>query len=113
MHVQLVIVILFIFTDGPDSVTLLPPDTQYNVTEGSNVININCTADCRPTCNYMWSGPNVPSGTTNVLILENIQQNHTGVFNCTATNKIGRMISSNVNLNVKCKYISCLLIFPA
>jgi len=51
----------------------------------------------------MWTGPNVPDGTTNDLYLQNINRNQTGTFYCTATNEVGTKRSSNVEVDVQCK----------
>jgi hypothetical protein len=51
----------------------------------------------------MWTGPNVPNGKTNDLYLQNINRNQTGTFNCTATNKVGSQMWSNVEVDVQCK----------
>jgi hypothetical protein len=82
---------------------LSPPNTTYTVTEGDTIPYISCTASCRPQCNFMWTGPNVPDGTTNDLYLQNINRNQTGTFNCTATNEVGSKVSSNVEVYVQCK----------
>ncbi|CAC5380576.1 unnamed protein product [Mytilus coruscus] len=87
-------------SDGPEPVTLLPPGTQYTVTEGNNIPPINCTADCRPACNYTWFGPKVPNGTSNILSLQNIQKKQRGVYNCMAYNDVDSFKSSDVNINV-------------
>ncbi|XP_052067799.1 hemicentin-1-like isoform X2 [Mytilus californianus] len=86
---------------SPESVTLFPRDTHYSVTGGNNIQPINCRADCRPVCKFIWSGPNVPAGTTYVLSLQNIQKNQSGVFNCTAYNDVGSLKSDDVNINVQ------------
>jgi hypothetical protein len=52
----------------------------------------------------MWTGPNVPNGTTNDLYLQNINRNQKGTFYCTATNEVGSKLSSNVVVDIKCKY---------
>jgi hypothetical protein len=100
------IVWLFIFiVDGPEYVTLSPPTTTYTVTEGDTIPSISCTASCRPQCTFMWTGPNVPDGTTNDLYLQNINRNQKGTFNCTATNEVGSRMSSKVAVDVQCKLI--------
>jgi hypothetical protein len=52
----------------------------------------------------MWTGPNVPDGTTNDLYLQNINRNQKGTFHCIATNEVGSNMSSNVVVDIKCKY---------
>ena len=51
----------------------------------------------------MWTGPNVPDGTTNGLYLQNITRNQKGTFYCDATNEVGRKVSSTVEVDVQCK----------
>ena len=105
------IVGLFLFIlDGPESVTMSPSTTTYTVTEGDTMPSINCTASCRPQCTFMWTGPNVPDGTTNVLYLQNINRNQTGTFYCTATNELGSNMSSNVEVDVQCKLLLFLFL---
>jgi hypothetical protein len=53
----------------------------------------------------MWTGPNVPDGTTNGLYLQNINRNQKGPFNCTATNEVGSKVSSNVVVDIQCKLL--------
>jgi hypothetical protein len=52
----------------------------------------------------MWTGPNVPGGTTNNLYLQNINRNQKGTFNCNATNDVASNVSSTVEVDVRCKY---------
>ena len=100
------IVGLFLFiVDGPEYVTLSPPTTTYTVTECDTIPSINCTTSCRPQCTFMWTGPNVTDGTTNDLYLQNITRNQEGTFYCTATNEVGRKMSSNVVVDVQCKLL--------
>jgi hypothetical protein len=94
---------LLFLLDGPGSVILSPPNTTYTVTEGDTLPHITCNALCRPHCTFMWTGPNVPDGTTNYLYLQNINRNQKGTFSCTATNEVGNKTSSNVEVDVRCK----------
>ena len=97
---------LFLFLlDGPESATLSPPTTTYTVTEGDNIPSISCTASCRPQCTFMWTGSNVPGGTTNDLYLQNINRIQSGTFYCIATNEVGSKMSSSVVVDVRCKLI--------
>jgi hypothetical protein len=66
--------------------------------------SISCNASCRPQCTFMWTGPNAPGGTTNDLYLQNINRNQKGTFNCTAANEVGSKTSSNVVVDVQCKF---------
>jgi hypothetical protein len=97
---------LFIFLlDGPQSLTLSPPNTTYTVTEGDTIPSISCNASCRPQCTFMWTGPNVPNGPTNDMFLQNINRNQSGTFYCTAANEVGSKMSSSVVVDVRCKLI--------
>ena len=53
----------------------------------------------------MWTGPNVPGGTTNDLYLQNINRNQKGTSYCAATNDVGSKMSSNVEVDVRCKFV--------
>ena len=77
---------------------------MYTAAEGDTIQSISCTASCRPPCTFMWTGPNVPDDTTNDLYLQNITRNQTGTFNCNATNEVGSKVSSNVEVDVRCKF---------
>ena len=104
--VLIYIVGLYVFiVDGPESATLSAPTTMYTVTEGDNIPYISCTASCRPQCTFMWTGPNVPGGKTNDLYLQNINRSQKGTFYCTATNGEGSNVSSNVEVDVRCKLL--------
>ena len=57
----------------------------------------------------MWTGPNVPGDTTNDLYLQNINRNQKGTFYCTAINEVGSKMSSNVEVDVRCKLLLLLV----
>jgi hypothetical protein len=71
--------------------------------ETDNLSQIQCTADCIPVCTMAWGGPNLPTGNTAVLILQNINRNQAGDYQCTASNDIGSIVSVTVNIIVNCK----------
>ena len=41
-------------TDGPYRLVLSPSVTSVNITEGSNLGPIVCSAECYPNCSYIW-----------------------------------------------------------
>ena len=92
------------FSDGPNMVTITPSTQSYTLNETENLNQIQCTADCKPVCTMTWSGPNLPTGTTSVLNLHNINRNQTGNYQCTASNYVSSKISVVVNVVVQCKY---------
>ena len=71
---------------------------------------IQCIADCIPVCTMTWSGPNLPSDTTSVLNLQNINRNQTGNYQCTASNDVSNKTSVVVNVVDQCKYQICTII---
>jgi hypothetical protein len=85
-------------------VTITPSTQSYTLNETENLNQIQCTADCIPVCTMTWSGPNLPTGTTSVLNLHNINRNQTGNYQCTASNYVSSKISVVVNVVVQCKY---------
>lgn len=85
-------------------VILLPSTQQYTVEYGETIPAITCSASCRPDCKYMWSGPNDASFVLNLLSLPTIQKNQSGNYYCRASNEVGSMQSSIINVNVQCKY---------
>ena len=52
----------------------------------------------------IWSGPNIPDGTTSALNLQNINRNQAGSYQCTTSDDISSRTSVVVNVVVKCKY---------
>jgi hypothetical protein len=92
------------FSDGSNIVIITPSSQSYTLKETENLNQIQCTADCKPVCTMTWSGPNLPSDTTSVLNLQNINRNQTGNYQCTTSNAISSKTSVVVNVVVHCKY---------
>ncbi|KAL3862864.1 hypothetical protein ACJMK2_008810, partial [Sinanodonta woodiana] len=64
---------------------LSPNRTSHELTELSS-LNVNCSADCFPECQYTWTGPggnNVSS--TGLLSFIAIGRNQSGQYTCTAS----------------------------
>ena len=92
------------FSDGPNMVIIRPSIQSYTLKETDNLNQIQCTADCIPVCTMTWSGPNLPTGTTSVLNLQNINRNQAGNYQCTVSNDVSSNTSVVVNVVVQCKY---------
>ena len=89
----------------------MSPSTQfYTLKETENLNQIQCTADCIPVCTMIWSGPNLPDGSTFVLNLHNINRNQAGKYQCTASNDVSSMTFVVLNVVVQCKYYICTTI---
>jgi hypothetical protein len=91
-------------SDGPNQVIITPSTQSYTLKETESLNQIQCTADCIPVCTMIWSGPNIPDGTTSALNLQNINRNQAGSYQCTISNDISSRTSVVVNVVVKCKY---------
>jgi hypothetical protein len=92
-------------TDGPRQVVIYPTISTYTRNETlDRVAPINCTANCKPACTSTWNGPNLPSGTTSVLSLANINRTQAGNYQCTVSNNVSSLISATVYVVVNCKY---------
>ena len=85
-------------------VIIRPSIQSYTLKETENLNQIQCTADCIPVCTMTWSGPNLPTGTTSVLNLQNINRNQAGNYQCTVSNDVSSNTSVVVNVVVQCKY---------
>ena len=48
---------------------------------------------------------NIPTGTTSVLNLQNINRNQAGSYQCTTSNDVSSKTSVVVNVVVQCKYL--------
>ena len=92
------------FVDGPNMVIITPSAQSYTLKETENLNQIQCTANCIPVCTMTWSGPNIPAGSTSVLILQNINRNQSGNYQCTASNEVSSKTSVIVNVVVQCKF---------
>ncbi|XP_060064545.1 hemicentin-1-like [Ylistrum balloti] len=84
---------------GPKSMTL-SRNGDLSVLEGTNV-NIRCRADCSPSCDIIWTGPNFNRDGrrgTNLNITKATRTDH-GVYTCTASNEYSE-ISTSLKINV-------------
>ena len=93
-----------ILSDGPMQIEISPPDNTYTITETGSVNQITCTADGNPSCTTIWTGPNLPVGSTSILNLNNIDRSQAGAYICTAVNEISSLTLIKVNVIVNCKY---------
>lgn len=90
-------------------VDISPQKQHYIVNETDTVTNITCTSDCKPSCIFTWTGPNLPakpSGSAlSMLNIPNIARNQSGTYQCHALNIVGNKTSFHINITVNCKYI--------
>ena len=96
-------------TDGPDAVSVSPPNTSYTVDEGGFLANIVCNADCHPACTYVWRKKDqvsIVSSNKTLSLGMNIRRTYAGTYACTASRSDGFGAQSTVfvHLNVRCKF---------
>ncbi|XP_021366343.1 uncharacterized protein LOC110458766 [Mizuhopecten yessoensis] len=86
--------------DGPGTVTLFPSNTTYIRTEGDTLPDITCTADCRPSCTFVWTKLDNTNFTTSaVLSLGQLDRSEHGTYRCTARNVV-RELTTTVIVSV-------------
>ncbi|XP_052062630.1 carcinoembryonic antigen-related cell adhesion molecule 5-like isoform X3 [Mytilus californianus] len=71
----------------PESIRLSPTNSPFIVREYTTV-RVICTADCRPTCSYQWTGQNTWSSANKDLTLTSIRRTSTDTYTCRARNII-------------------------
>ncbi|XP_076105772.1 nephrin-like [Mytilus galloprovincialis] len=72
---------------GPENVVPEPGYTHFNVTEGTLLGPINCTATCNPECTYVWKHEEKVGRFNRYLSMQpltipDIKRNQTGNFRC-------------------------------
>lgn len=96
--------------DGPDNVVLQPGHTAYNVTEGTTLGPINCTATCYPKCSFEWKTNRTRSFenflSSETLVVVNIRKNQAGIYRCLVVHSSYRksLRRTDISVNVHCKY---------
>ena len=100
---------LYIFTDGPEVVTLIPDNTNVVGVEGHILHNITCSSDCYPSCRKTWKNAtsNKIIETQGNLSLGNVSRYFTGGYTCTASNQspyLNTSKTNSINVTIKCKY---------
>lgn len=94
--------------DGPDDMMLSPASTSYIRYEQES-LNVTCSAECWPQCDYGWTGPNSFLSKSNELQLNGLLRNESGQYVCTATNSIlNRTQQTGITVNIHCKYNSLM-----
>ncbi|KAB0791256.1 hypothetical protein PPYR_03056 [Photinus pyralis] len=89
----------------PPNLQIIPPENQVTAKQGGSVL-FECQATGNPAPIVQWSkkdgilpsGLQVESGST--LSLNDLQKQHAGMYQCTASNGIGQPATSEVKLQV-------------
>ena len=97
-------------TDGPDRPVLSPSAKSVNITEGSKLGPIVCSAECHPNCNYVWkhrktSGRFSDIDSSQSLEIYNITREQSGEYRCRVNhpNNTSRRNKTEVMVTVHCK----------
>ncbi|VDI28256.1 Hypothetical predicted protein [Mytilus galloprovincialis] len=85
--------------DAPENIQLSPNITPIIVQE-NNFDSITCSANCRPQCEYKWTGQTRWSAWNNLLFRRNVKRSDSGNYRCEVRNGVGRKYSSYVRLTV-------------
>ncbi|GJQ77960.1 hypothetical protein Trydic_g2321 [Trypoxylus dichotomus] len=89
----------------PPSVQIIPPNGQITTRKGGPV-SFECRANGNPPPTVQWSKKDglLPSGIQvqngPLLSLVDVQRQHAGIYQCTASNGIGQPVTSDIKLNV-------------
>ncbi|VDI28255.1 Hypothetical predicted protein, partial [Mytilus galloprovincialis] len=84
---------------APYDVQLSQNSTSFVVEENKHVL-INCSADCRPQCEYQWTGQFNWSSSNKHLVIRYVKKADSGFYRCTARNSIGYQYSSYILVTV-------------
>ncbi|CAG2234987.1 unnamed protein product [Mytilus edulis] len=81
---------------GPDNVLVKPEYTVINVTEGTVLGPIHCTADCNPKCIFNWKFRRTKNlalvNSYQNLTVVDIQKNQAGIYRCSVIHPYDKKI---------------------
>ncbi|XP_021352436.1 hemicentin-1-like isoform X2 [Mizuhopecten yessoensis] len=98
------ITVMVIVNYGPgESVALSPPTSVYIRNEGVTLPDINCIADCRPSCTFFWTKPDkiiFVASSSSVLSLGQLDRSEHGRYRCNARNEVSNT-TREINVTVQ------------
>ena len=68
----------------------------------SETIYLRCNSDSYPTAQYIWLKDNRVIATSSLLQINNILRNDTGLYQCVASNRAGKLTQMK-KIDVLCK----------
>ncbi|KAK3097180.1 hypothetical protein FSP39_007178, partial [Pinctada imbricata] len=85
---------------GPKNPTIIPMTYEYDFrnTDNPTLPLIRCTAECDPTCTYIWYRNKKFYSNANVLQIQNIAHQDHGKYNCYAFNDHGNYTFKAVDI---------------
>ena len=97
-------------TDGPDRPVLSPSAKSVNITEGSKLGPIVCSAECHPNCSYVWKHRKTGGSFSDInssqsLEISSITKEQSGKYRCRVNhpNNTSRLNRTDVMVAVHCK----------
>lgn len=100
---------LFFFFSVPPEIYYVSSNGRVEEKKGSTV-RLECKANGNPEPEITWSRKNnlLPNGdqtaVTPTLILDRVDRHQAGVYQCTASNGVGKNVSEQIVLHVLCKF---------
>ncbi|XP_071173537.1 cell adhesion molecule CEACAM1-like isoform X2 [Mytilus edulis] len=95
---------------GPDIVLVKPEYTVINVTEGSKLGPIHCTADCYPKCIFNWKYKKSEHfelvHLNPILTVTDIKRNKAGIYRCSVVHPYDITFMRKVDIEVNVQYSS-------
>ncbi|CAC5424009.1 unnamed protein product [Mytilus coruscus] len=94
---------------GPDKVDLTPEYTAKNVTEGTSLGPIICTASCNPECKFQWKlkttgkFEDLHTNKNNLTVID-ITRNQSGIYRCLVVHQYNEAIFSREDISVNVQY---------
>ncbi|CAC5390288.1 unnamed protein product [Mytilus coruscus] len=93
---------------GPDNVVLKPGHMALNVTEGTILGPINCTATCYPKCLFKWRLNRTRTFedflSSETLVVANIKKNQTGIYRCLVVHPSNTTLLRKTDISVNVQY---------
>lgn len=87
-----------------------PGHKALNITEGTTLGPIHCTATCNPKCLFKWrlnkTGHFEDIISSDTLIVPNITKNQSGIYRCVVVHRTDktRRRREDISVNIQCMY---------
>ncbi|CAC5400026.1 unnamed protein product [Mytilus coruscus] len=100
---------------GPNNVELKPVHTVINVTEGTTLGPIHCTAICNPKCLFKWRLNKARTFedflSNETLVVANITKNQAGIYRCRVVHHSNTTLLRKTDISVNVQYSPKITLF--